>query len=432
MKKLLIILILSIFFNTNILAVTLEEALLAAYNNNLELNAERKNIEVSKEILKISKSDFFPTLTITGSKNFENTNKLTNQSGGDASIDDVDTFSQSVKIEQTLYDGLGRNAKLEKNELGLNLAEAKLVKTEQEILFKAIEAYTGLILTKEKFEINKKNVSLLERQYQIDNARLERGQITLSDLAQSKASLAGAQAKFIEAQNNTIISKLVYENIIGLIKNDEKLKKVYNLNSALPVSLNKAIEISKKNSPELIIAKIEYGQSELDVKIARSDLLPSASLSLERSYSENFSATYDEREKDTLQAIVSWPFQFGGKNRSEVNKNLSVKGRKRLLLDGVQKTNTQIVTSAWSTFLSSESFLKAIQVQVKAAEIANEGITFEYENGLERSIFDVIQSNSFLLNARTSLADSERNYVLAQYNLLKSIGFLTSDYLKIK
>lgn len=432
MKKLLIILILSIFFNTNILAVTLEEALLEAYNNNLELNAERKNIEVSKEILKISKSDFFPTLTITGSKNFENTNKLTNQSGGDASIDDVDTFSQSVKIEQTLYDGLGRNAKLEKNELGLNLAEAKLVKTEQEILFKAIEAYTGLIVTKEKFEINKKNVSLLERQYQIDNARLERGQITLSDLAQSKASLAGAQAKFIEAQNNTIISKLVYENIIGLIKNDEKLKKVYNLNSALPVSLNKAIEISKKNSPELIIAKIEYGQSELDVKIARSDLLPSASLSLERSYSENFSATYDEREKDTLQAIVSWPFQFGGKNRSEVNKNLSVKGRKRLLLDSVQKTNTQIVTSAWSTFLSSESFLKAIQVQVKAAEIANEGITFEYENGLERSIFDVIQSNSFLLNARTSLADSERNYVLAQYNLLKSIGFLTSDYLKIK
>jgi outer membrane protein len=432
MKKLLIILILSIFFNTNILAVTLEEALLEAYNNNLELNAERKNIEVSKEILKISKSDFFPTLTITGSKNFENTNKLTNQSGGDASIDDVDTFSQSVKIEQTLYDGLGRNAKLEKNELGLNLAEAKLVKTEQEILFKAIEAYTGLIVTKEKFEINKKNVSLLERQYQIDNARLERGQITLSDLAQSKSSLAGAQAKFIEAQNNTIISKLVYENIIGLIKNDEKLKKVYNLNSALPVSLNKAIEISKKNSPELIIAKIEYGQSELDVKIARSDLLPSASLSLERSYSENFSATYDEREKDTLQAIVSWPFQFGGKNRSEVNKNLSVKGRKRLLLDSVQKTNTQIVTSAWSTFLSSESFLKAIQVQVKAAEIANEGITFEYENGLERSIFDVIQSNSFLLNARTSLADSERNYVLAQYNLLKSIGFLTSDYLKIK
>ncbi len=160
--------------------------------------------------------------------------------------------------------------------------------------------------------------------------------------------------------------------------------------------------------------------------------MPSASLSLERSYSENFSATYDEREKDTLQAIVSWPFQFGGKNRSEVNKNLSVKGRKRLLLDSVQKTNTQIVTSAWSTFLSSESFLKAIQVQVKAAEIANEGITFEYENGLERSIFDVIQSNSLLLNARTSLADSERKYVLAQYNLLKSIGFLTSNYLKIK
>ena len=123
--------------------------------------------------------------------------------------------------------------------------------------------------------------------------------------------------------------------------------------------MTEAIDISKNKSPELIIAEIEYGQSELDVKIARSDLLPTAKLSLERTYTDDLSSAYDEREKDVLQATVSWPFQFGGKNKSEVNKNLQVKGMKRLLLENSQRNNTQSVTAAWSTLESSKSFFKS-------------------------------------------------------------------------
>ena len=77
--------------------------------------------------------------------------------------------------------------------------------------------------------------------------------------------------------------------------------------------------------------------------------------------------------------------------------------------------------------------MASVRSQVEAAEIANEGITGEYESGLgKRSTLDVIQSNSLLLNAQISLANSERNYLLSQYNLLKSIGLLHSDYLKLR
>ena len=178
--------------------------------------------------------------------------------------------------------------------------------------------------------------------------------------------------------------------------------------------------------------EIEYGQSELDVKIARSDLSPTAKLSLERSYTDDLSATYDEREKDILQATVSWPYQFGGKNKSNINKNLQVKGMKKLLLENAFRNNTPGVTAAWSTLESSKSLLRAVQSQVKAAEIANEGISFEYESGLNRSTFDVLQSRSNLINAKINLAEAERNYLLAQYRLLKSAGLLNSEYLKLR
>ena len=431
MKKIILIIISLIFFIPKVFAVTLSEAITQAYKNNPELNAERENIKVSKEDLNISKGEYRPTLTLSGSKSKEDTNKLTNQSGGDAAVTDVDPQTTSITIEQTLFDS-GRSAEHEKNKIGINLAKAKLLKKEQDILYKAIEAYTGLILANEKFKINKANVNLLERQVETDSIRLERGQVTLSDVAQSESSLAEAQAKVIQAQNEVLTSKLNYENIIGPLSNSNLLEKNSTINFVMPQNLNSAIELSKKNNPDLNIALLEYEQSEKDTIIAKSDLSPTAKLSFERSYSDDLSSTYDEREKDILKATVSWPFYSGGKNRAKYKKNRNLQNRKRLLLDNTTKSNETNVASAWSNFQSSKSLLNSVELQVRAAEIANEGITAEYESGIGRTTLEVIQSNSFLLNAQISLANSERNYLLSQFNLLKSIGLLNSDYLKIK
>ena len=113
MKKIVLIttIILLVPFVAN--AATLSSALKTTFENNLELQAERKNLEVQKEVLNISKSDFFPTLTLSGTKNFENTNELTNQNGTDASITDTNTMTSSFKLEQTLIDGSERSRNYE-------------------------------------------------------------------------------------------------------------------------------------------------------------------------------------------------------------------------------------------------------------------------------------------------------------------------------
>jgi outer membrane protein len=432
MKKIILILLLSISFNGSAFSVPLSKALLQAFNENPVLNAERENIQVSLEEVKISKSQFLPSVTLSGSKSQTDTNKLTNRNGANSSILDANPKVQSIDIEQKLFQGFAGIASMEKSKIGLTLAEAKLLKIEQEILYQAIEAYSGLIFTEEKLKINQNNVNLLERQVETDQARLERGQITLSDLAQSESSLAGAQAKFLQAKNERVTAKLTYENIIGPIGDTKSLDKKSDLIFTLPNDLNEAIEISKTTNPNLIISKLEYEQSEKDVTIARSDLSPSASLSFNSSKTDNASSTYDEIDKETLQATISWPIFNGGKNSASLNKSKNLKNRKKLLLDNALKTNDTNVASAWSSLQVSNSLLNSVAAQVKAAEIANEGITVEYESGLGRSTLDVIQSNSILLSSKISLADSERNYLLSQFKLLQSIGLLNSNYLKLQ
>ena len=430
MKKIILILFIFSLSITKSFGIGLNEALIQAYNNNKELNAERENIKVSKEELKISRSEYLPSATITGSKSQENTNEITDRDGKDTIIEDVNPLTKSIKLEQTLID-FGRGAEYDKSKIGIILAEAKLLKKEQEILYKAAEAFTDLILANENLNNNLNNFKLLERQVETDQVRLERGQITISDLSQSESSLAGAQAQYIQAENDVVTKKLNYENVIGKISNNENLQKPLEIILEIPKSLAEAIELSKKNNPNIKIAKFELEQSKKDLKIAKSDLAPTATLSLERSYTEDLSTTIDEKEKDTIKATLSWPFYSGGKKRATINKNQSLLDRKKLLLDNAIKTNETNVASAWSNLQSSKSLLSSVKSQVRAAEIANEGISAEYDRG-SRSTLDVIQSSTLLLNAKISLANSERNYVLSQYNLLKSVGLLNSSFLNIK
>ena len=430
MKNILSIFISIFLLTSNAFAVTLYEALNDTYKNNTQLNAERENIKASEEDINISQADYMPSLSLSGSKSFENTNKLTNQDGGNASVSDTDPLTTSIKLEQTLLD-YGRDISHQKNIVGLELAKANLTKKEQDVIYSAIETYTGLILAREKLEINRRNLNLLIRQVETDKVRLDRGKITITDLSQSESSLAGAQAQFTQASNDLLISVLNYENIVGNSPDPNKLKKNSKAIVNIPISLNKAIELSKQNNPDIKIAELDLIQSEKDLEISEADLKPTASLSLERSYADDLSSTYDEKEKDILKATISWPFYSGGKKRSTISKNSNLTYRKRLLLEDTIKTNDTTVASAWSSLESSKSFLNSVIAQVRAAKIANEGISAEYETG-SRTTLDVIQSNSLLLTAQISLANSERNYLMAQYNLLKSVGLLSSDYLKLK
>ena len=431
MKFFLNFFLISFFCFSSVLAETFNSALKRAYENNPELNAERESINISEQEYKVSISSYLPSITLEGSKSDEDTEKLTNRDGSNATITDVDPKVKSITVTQTLID-FGRGAELSKSKIGIDLAKAKLQKKEQDILYKAAEAYTGLISSKEKLVINSSNVNLLERQVETDRIRLERGNISLSDVAQSESSFAGAQAKLIQAENDLLTSKLNYENIIGQLNDIENLDKSSIFDLKLPNQLNDAISLSKKNNPDLIIAKLDYEQSKKDTISARSDLAPTAKLSFDRSKSEDVSSTVDEREKDVLKATVSWPFFSGGKNYANLNKNKSAELQKSLLLDNSIKKNQTDVATAWSSYQSNQSLLNSVRAQVDAAEIANEGIVAEYNSGSDRTTLEVIQSNSLLLNAQISLADSERNYVLSKFNLLRSVGLLTSDYLKIQ
>ena len=198
----------------------------------------------------------------------------------------------------------------------------------------------------------------------------------------------------------------------------------------LPNSLDSALQLADLNNLRLLISKLDYEISLKKLNIEKARLSPSASIKVSKSENKDFSSTIDERDDETVKATITWPLIKGGENISSIKKSSYDKQRSKLLLQDTKNLINIETSNAWSQFQSSKSVLEATRAQLKAAEIANEGITLEYDSGNTRTTLELIQSRSLLLDARISFARAERDFVVSQFELAKKIGTLSVKSLK--
>ena len=400
-----------------------------AFKNNLMLNAERKNFESAKQNKNISRSEFLPSITISGDQTSSTSSNRKNQHGTSLSDTNLDSENKKITVEQKIFSGFKGVNTFKKTELETQKAKLELIQAEQETILNTATAYFDYIFKFKNEKFNFLNVNLFERQVESDGARLQKGEITLTDLAQSESSLAGANASLINAATEFLSSKTNFQRVTGeKAPNPENLSNKVNLD--LPNTLKKAIDLSKSNNIELLIAKLNYeiAMKELDIEKAR--LSPSASIEISRSEDKDFSSTIDEKDDETVKATITWPIIKGGENISAIKKSTFDKQQAKLRLQDT-KNKVQIETSNfWSKYLSSKSVLEAVRAQLKAAEIANEGISLEYDSGNTRTTLEVIQSRSLLLEARISFAEAERNFIISQFELANKLGILSINSFK--
>jgi len=229
-----------------------------------------------------------------------------------------------------------------------------------------------------------------------------------------------------------LVAKSNFERTIRLTAPNEVVQDnfIETISLNFPSGLNSVLTISEKHNPKLLLAKLDYEISKKNVNIEKSKFSPSASLNYTKSQNKDFNTTTDDVDQENLKATVTIPIFKGGENYSFLKKSQFKKEQTNLILqDTINEVKTDTV-NAWSTYQSSESVLKSTQAQVKAAEIANEGISLEYDSGSTRTTLEVIQSRSLLLNARISNAKAKRDFAISKFKLLAVIGDLTLDNLK--
>ncbi len=231
---------------------TINKSLASAYLNNSKLNSEREKAKSVDENLIQALSAFKPTITISGSKSDTQNTNVTTTSGVSSSSSNLQTSSKSIKVEQKVLN-FNDMYTYQKQKNAVEVARYSLKKVEQEVLLEAADAFTGVLLSQKKLLISKDNLSLSEKQVEVDKGRLEKGLITITDLAQSESSLAAAQSNFLNAENELLINTINFKNVIGY--DPKNLEEISNINFSIPKSLQDTIDLAQKNNATLKISE---------------------------------------------------------------------------------------------------------------------------------------------------------------------------------
>jgi outer membrane protein len=429
MKKIILLSAFLLIFNNLHAEDNLKFYVEKALKNNFQLNAERKSLDSAKQSKNISRSEFLPSITLSGDQNSSTSTNRRNQNGVSLSDTNSDSESRTLSVDQKIFSGFKGINTFKKSELETQKAQLSLKKVEQQTILDSAYTYFDLIFKSKNEKFNLSNISLFERQVESDSARIQKGEITLTDLAQSESSLAGANADLIKAQTELLASKTNFERITR-----EKPPTVENLTEKLvlilPNTLNDSLKLANLNNADFLISKLDYEIAVKDLNIERARLSPSASINYSKSENKDFSSTIDDLDRESVKATVTWPIIKGGENISSIKRSNFNKQRHQLILQDMENKITTETSNSWSKYQSLKSILQATKSQLKAAEIANEGITLEYDSGNTRTTLELIQSRSLLLDARITFAKAERDFLVSQFELAKQIGTLSIKSIK--
>ena len=425
---LLVIATSSLGFSADAHAETMSGALAKAYGYNPDLNQQRAATRAADEGVPRATAGWRPVLSATSSIGVAST-KTVNR--GLVSIDSntVPRFN-SLVMTQTLYNGGRTGNTVRQAESTVMQSRETLRLSEQEVLAAGSTAYMNVLRDTALLQLQNNNVDVLKQQLKQTEDRFQVGEVTRTDVAQAQASLAQGQANAFQARFDLQNSIAIFRQVIG--EQPRNLEPARPVEALMPRSLESALALSQKEHPRIQAALHAVDVAVLNVTVQEGALLPTVSATGTASVSREPSGFPNYQTKSmSAVATLSVPIYEGGATYSAIRQAKELVGQARLQADQQRELVRSGVIAAWGGFQTTKLTIQSFQAQVRANEIALEGVREEAKVG-QRTTLDVLNAQQTLLNSRVSLVTAQRNQVVASYALLAAAGLLSAQTLGLR
>lgn len=409
-------------------AESLTEALAAAYEGNPDIEAARAELRAIDEGVAQARGGWRPRANAQGAISRSNTEQISTISGFPERRDNTLTGkSASVAVEQPVFRGFRTVSESRQAKNRVYAGRENLEQTESDVLLDAVAAYMDVTRDQAVLELNRNNVQVLQRQLEASQDRFRVGEITRTDVAQSEARLSRANSDRILAEARLAASRALFNRVIGFMPGT--LAPVTTL-PELPESEAAAIETALADNPLLNAVRYNERASADAIGVAKSGLLPEISLRAEYGRDWDTSVFTPESTRKQVSAQLRIPLYEAGIQSSLVREARQINNQYRLLIVSAERQTVENTRNAWEALREARSRIISTGEQVRANEIALEGVRQEADVGA-RTTLDVLDAEQELLDSRVALVSAQRDEVVAAYALLGALGRLNADYLEL-
>lgn len=398
-------------------AETLREALSSAYVTNPTIQAERANQRANDENVNQANAGWRPTVIVTGDLGAQ----FTDQTINGVNISETRLPSNAaVTMTQPLYSGGTTVAQIESAEALVQAGRENLRSTEQDVLLDVVTVYLDVLQNHAVVQLNLNNEARLDRQLEAAQDRFNVGEITRTDVSQAEAALSRAAADRAQAEGNLIAARAAYARVVG--NQPGQLEPPPPL-PKLPKSEDAALAIAEKENPDLLSAVRTAESAKADIRATSGQLLPQVDLETQAAHSRDGSGAGDANTTVRVRGVLTVPIYQAGAVHSGVRQQRDVHNQREIQVLEIRRLVEEGVTQSWEALETARARIVAGRAEVRANEIALEGVIQEAQVG-SRTTLDVLDAEQDLLDSQVALVQAERDEYVAAYQLLDAIGRL--------
>ncbi len=422
-----------ILFPIFIKSEELRDVLKDAYNFYPDIEKSRTELKISEKDLKISKTDFLPSLDFSASQG----RKISKSNPDTSRINDnvINPSTFDVDLAQPLSFTKALNLEQSKNKL--TIAKLNFYSTTQEVLFKASKAYYTVLKDYFLLDVSKRNEENLIKKLKATEKRFEFKDVTKTDVFQAKARLAEAISKRIESENNLEISISDFKSVVGrspninwfesnntqIVDSNPKDWSKFGKLPSIPNSLSNSIQTGLKKNPDFRKLQLEFKNSKLDVKKSSLNFTPEFSVSGSVGKSLDSSRTVERTDSYSVTAQVTVPIFNKGHNILNLEKS---KDSAITVIKSIETKKLDLtfqIKSAWKRIESTKSSIDSLKVSVESNLMAVEGVTKEAGVGT-RTTLNILDAEKELTQSESNLVNAQYQLIISSFELLKLCGIL--------
>lgn len=392
-------------------AVTLQEALIQAYQTNPSLEVSRASLRSQDETVVQAGAGALPSVSVSGLAAYS--------ADIDSFGDPMGTLRASLDAQLVIFDG-GRTADAVNAAAYMVFASRENLKaSDQTVLLNAATAYLDVRRDKKNLALSQNDVEVTEQQLKAMEDRFAVGAVTRTDVALVQARLAATKTSLAASSGRLVLSKEIYRAVVGT--DPVNLQAAPNL-PKLPASLEEAESIAMREHPSILAARFAENAAEFDISRARAARSGTVSLSGSIEFMDIGTPTGNSNVSVSLNAQM--PIYNGGVLSSTVRAAAQIMESRKATTQNIIRQIRQATASSWANIRIGRASISAANFQIEATQIAYNAVKEETRLG-SRTMLDLLDAEQDLLAARSNLASAQRDEYVAALNLLSAMGLLT-------
>lgn len=412
---------------------TLKDCIDYALANNISLRKTKLQEYSALEDVKQSQSALLPSLSFSTSQNgtyrpWPEAGKATVDNGYvQSSIDKIYySGSYSVNGNWTVWNG-GRNTNTVKlNKLAAEQARLDSAETANSIQEQIAQLYVQILYSNDAINVCKESLETSKINENRGKDMFEVGKISKADLAQLTAQRAQDEFNVIEAESNMRNYKRQLKQLLQITDDEEFDIAIPQTTDEMALceipALNEVYTATLNIRPEIKNAKLGIESSDLSIKIAKAQKLPT--IDLNAGVSTNTTTMSDNKWGQQLKNnvnvgagfTVSIPLFDNRSSKTAVNKAKIQRENYILELRDKQTTLYSTVENYWLQAVINQNKFKAAKVSTESAKASYELLSEQFALGLK----NIVE----LMTGKNNLLTAQQNELQSKYLAILNIDML--------